>query len=163
MERFEYVNGIGLVVDTSKINSNRLRQLARLGSKYEPYAFRRFDEVKRYSILVAFMLEITQDLIDYAIEIHDRIKMSLQLKGKKAQDEIQKTNGKKLNEKLVQFIKICGALIEAKEAGKDAFTAINARDALYVLDGLLHHETDLMIEEHYTDTAGYQYLFIKKL
>ena len=31
----------------------------------------------------------------------------------------------------------------------------NARDALYVLDGLLHHETDLMIEEHYTDTAGY--------
>ena len=31
----------------------------------------------------------------------------------------------------------------------------NARDALYVLDGLLHHETDLIIEEHYTDTAGY--------
>lgn len=31
----------------------------------------------------------------------------------------------------------------------------NARDALHVLDGLLHHETDLKIEEHYTDTAGY--------
>lgn len=83
VERFEYVKDIGLVVDTSKINSNRLRQLARLGSKYEPYAFRRFDEVRRYSILVAFMLEITQDLIDYAIEIHDRIMMNLQLKGKK--------------------------------------------------------------------------------
>ncbi|WP_144536395.1 hypothetical protein, partial [Bacillus mobilis] len=35
VERFEYVKDIGLVVDTSKINSNRLRQLARLGSKYE--------------------------------------------------------------------------------------------------------------------------------
>jgi TnpA family transposase len=23
------------------------------------------------------------------------------------------------------------------------------------IDGLLHHETDLSIEEHYTDTAGY--------
>ncbi|ADH09928.1 TPA: Tn3 family transposase [Bacillus paranthracis] len=125
VERFEYVKDIGLVVDTSKINSNRLRQLARLGSKYEPYAFRRFDEVRRYSILVAFMLEITQDLIDYAIEIHDRIMMNLQLKGKKAQDEMQKVNGKKLNEKLVQFIKICGALIEAKEVGKDAFTALD--------------------------------------
>lgn len=32
---------------------------------------------------------------------------------------------------------------------------INSRDAIHVLDGLLHHETDLMIEEHYTDTAGY--------
>jgi TnpA family transposase len=39
----------------------------------------------------------------------------------------------------------------------------NSRDALNVVDGMLHHETDLEIEEHYTDTAGYQYLFIKKL
>lgn len=29
----------------------------------------------------------------------------------------------------------------------------NARDAVHVIDGLLHHETDLHIEEHYTDTA----------
>lgn len=31
----------------------------------------------------------------------------------------------------------------------------NARDATYVLDGLLYHESDLEIEEHYTDTAGF--------
>ena len=30
-----------------------------------------------------------------------------------------------------------------------------ARDATHVLDGLLYHESDLQIEEHYTDTAGY--------
>jgi TnpA family transposase len=29
------------------------------------------------------------------------------------------------------------------------------RDATYVLDGLLYHESDLLIEEHYTDTAGF--------
>jgi TnpA family transposase len=34
---------------------------------------------------------------------------------------------------------------------------INApvRDATYVLDGLLYHESDLRVEEHYTDTAGF--------
>jgi TnpA family transposase len=34
---------------------------------------------------------------------------------------------------------------------------INAtvRDATYVLDGLLYHESDLRIDEHYTDTAGF--------
>jgi TnpA family transposase len=34
---------------------------------------------------------------------------------------------------------------------------INAavRDATYVLDGLLYHESDLRIKEHYTDTAGF--------
>lgn len=33
--------------------------------------------------------------------------------------------------------------------------AANARDATHVLDGLLYHESELAIEEHYTDTAGY--------
>ena len=34
---------------------------------------------------------------------------------------------------------------------------INAtvRDATHVLDGLLYHESDLRIEEHYTDSAGF--------
>jgi TnpA family transposase len=29
------------------------------------------------------------------------------------------------------------------------------RDAVHVIDGLLYHETELCIDEHYTDTAGY--------
>ena len=29
------------------------------------------------------------------------------------------------------------------------------RDATHVLDGMLYHESDLKIEEHYTDTAGF--------
>jgi TnpA family transposase len=29
------------------------------------------------------------------------------------------------------------------------------RDATYVLDGLLYHESDLRIKDHYTDTAGF--------
>jgi len=32
---------------------------------------------------------------------------------------------------------------------------VGVRDATYVLDGLLYHESDLMIEEHYTDTSGF--------
>lgn len=31
----------------------------------------------------------------------------------------------------------------------------NARDAVHVIDGLLEYETELCINEHYTDTAGY--------
>lgn len=32
---------------------------------------------------------------------------------------------------------------------------VGVRDATYVLDGLLYHESDLNIEEHYTDTSGF--------
>lgn len=34
-------------------------------------------------------------------------------------------------------------------------TSTGIRDSTHVLDGLLHHESDLRIEEHYTDTAGF--------
>lgn len=37
---------------------------------------------------------------------------------------------------------------------------VGVRDATYVLDGLLYHESDLQIEEHYTDTAGLQIMFL---
>ncbi len=32
---------------------------------------------------------------------------------------------------------------------------VGLRDSTYVLDGLLYHESDLRIKEHYTDTAGF--------
>lgn len=32
---------------------------------------------------------------------------------------------------------------------------VGVRDSTYVLDGLLYHESDLRVEEHYTDTAGF--------
>ena len=31
----------------------------------------------------------------------------------------------------------------------------NIRDAVHVIDGVLHHESELEIEKHFTDTAGY--------
>ena len=33
---------------------------------------------------------------------------------------------------------------------------VGVRDATYVLDGLLYHESDLRIEEHYKDNAGFK-------
>lgn len=35
--------------------------------------------------------------------------------------------------------------------------ANEAREALYVIDALCHHETDFDLQEHYTDTGGYTY------
>ena len=37
------------------------------------------------------------------------------------------------------------------------------RDAAYVLDGLLYHESDLEIDEHYTDTHGYTEVAVRRV
>ncbi|GAA3332569.1 hypothetical protein GCM10020331_093220 [Ectobacillus funiculus] len=57
-----------------------------------------------------------------------------------------------VQEKVLQFI---GSLVINFHPFYTKVINTNARDAVHVIDGLLHHETDLNIEEHYTDTAGY--------
>ncbi|MDW0112725.1 Tn3 family transposase [Sporosarcina saromensis] len=127
IERLEYIRGMELeTVQISHLHHNRLLQLSRLGSRYEPYAFRDFQESKRYSILTVYLLHLTQELTDKAFEIHDRQILSLLSKGRKAQEEIQKQNGKKLNEKVIHFTNIGQALIKAKQEKLDVFEVLES-------------------------------------
>lgn len=127
IERLEYIRGIKLeTVKIDHLHRNRLLQLSRLGSRYEPYAFRDFQENKRYSILTFYLLQLAQDLTDKAFEIHDRQILSLLSKGRKAQEEIQKQNGKKLNEKVIHFTNIGQALIKAKVEKLDVFEVLES-------------------------------------
>ncbi|PEM20328.1 Tn3 family transposase [Bacillus wiedmannii] len=127
IDRLEYIRGINLeAVNIDHLHRNRLLQLSRLGSRYEPYAFRDFQENKRYSILTVYLLHLTQELTDKAFEIHDRQILSLLSKGRKAQEEIQKQNGKKLNEKVIHFTNIGKALIKAKEEKLNVFEVLES-------------------------------------
>ncbi|WP_010648716.1 Tn3 family transposase [Oceanobacillus massiliensis] len=126
IKRLECIRKLGLKINTHKIHPNRFRQLSRLGARYEPYAFRRFKPDKKYSVLVTYILDLGQDLIDQAIDIHDKQIVSLQNKGRKAQDEMQKQNGKTVNEKLIHFTNLGSALIKAKKEGLDPFETIEA-------------------------------------
>ncbi|VTQ69861.1 Transposase and inactivated derivatives, TnpA family [Enterococcus hirae] len=47
-------------------------------------------------------------------------------KGRKAQEEIQKQNGKKLNEKVIHFTNIGQALIKAREEKLDVFKVLES-------------------------------------
>ncbi|ELK39393.1 transposase [Brevibacillus agri BAB-2500] len=126
IEKLEYIRDLQLQVDTKGIHPNRLRQLSKIGSRYEPHSFRRFNDPKKYAILVAYLLELIQDLTDLAFEIHDRQIMILLSKGRKAQEELQKQNGKSINEKVVHFADLGAALIKARSEGVDPFVALEA-------------------------------------
>ena len=126
IEKIEYIRGLNLQTDTQGIHPNRLRQLSKLGSRYEPRSFRRFNKPKSYAVLVAFLLDLVQDLTDMAFEIHDKQITLLLSKGKKAQDELQKQNGKSINEKVVLLAELGTALINARNEGADPFVALDA-------------------------------------
>ncbi|PFJ39484.1 DDE transposase [Bacillus thuringiensis] len=124
IERLEYIKGLQLNINTKGIHPNRLRQLSRMGARYEAFSFRRFKEIKKYAILVAYLFDLTQDLIDQAFEIHDKQMMNLQLKGRKQQEEIHKKNGKALNEKILHYADLGTALIKAKEENVNPFVVL---------------------------------------
>lgn len=126
IEKLEYIRDLQLQVDTKSIHPNRLRQLSKIGSRYEPHSFRRFNDPKKYAILVAYLLELIQDLTDLAFEIHDRQIMILLSKGRKAQEKLRKQNGKSINEKVVHFADLGAALIKARSEGIDPFVALDA-------------------------------------
>lgn len=126
IERLEKIRKLNLNIDLKEVHPNRIRQLSRLGSKYEPYAFRRFDKNKRYALLAVFLLDLSGRLVDFAVEIHDKQINTLFSKGRKKQDEIQKRNGKALNEKLNHYIDIGSALVKSRVEGLDPFHAIES-------------------------------------
>ncbi len=126
IEKLEYVRDLRLQIDTKGIHPNRLRQLSKVGARYEPHSFRRFDDPKKYAILVAYLIELIQDLTDQAFDIHDRQILQLLSKGRKAQEELQKQNGKSINEKVVLFADLGAALVKARSEGIDPFVVLDA-------------------------------------
>ncbi len=147
--------------------------MSRLGAKYEPYAFRCFDEDKRYAILAVYLYELCQNLIDKAIEIHDRQINMLLLKGRKEQEELQKKNGKSLNEKINHYADIGAALIKAKEEGLDPFTTIekvmpwskiiqSVEEAKKLVRPINYYYIDLL-DSRYNQLRKYTPLLLKSL
>ena len=73
-----------------------------------------------------YLYELSQNLIDKAIEIHDRQINVLLSKGRKKQEELKKQNGKSLNEKIVHYIDIGAALIKARDEKLDPFETLES-------------------------------------
>lgn len=126
IERLEKIRNLNLSIDLKEVHPNRIKQLSRLGAKYEPYAFRRFDKNKRYALLAVFLKDLSERLVDFAVEIHDKQMNTLFSKGRKQQDEIQKRNGKSLNEKILHYINIGSILIKSRNEGLDPYSAIES-------------------------------------
>lgn len=126
ISRLDEIRNLNLDLKLDELHPNRVRQLSRLGEKYEPHLFRRFDEDKRYAILAVYLCELSQTLVDKAIDIHEKQINMLMSKGRRKHEEIQRENGKSLNEKLIHYIGIGEALINARNEGRDPIEAVES-------------------------------------
>lgn len=112
-----------------------------MSMRYEPYAFRDFKENKRYTLLTILLINLSKDLIDKAFEVHDRQMLTLISKGRKAQEEIQKNNGKKLNEKIVLIVTLIGMGTNiGLTKMSDAASGISYKQMAYISQWRMHED-----------------------
>jgi hypothetical protein len=66
IERLQYIRGFGLdPLLVRRIHANRLRRLAHEGEQYTPQFLERFEPLRRYATLVAYLLDMTATLTDW--------------------------------------------------------------------------------------------------
>jgi hypothetical protein len=85
IERLRYIRSFGLdPLLARRVHANRLRRLAHEGEQYTPQFLERFDPLRRYATLVAYLLDMTATLTDTALEMHDHIMGLLFKQGQKS-------------------------------------------------------------------------------
>lgn len=126
IEKLESIRELSVEINPEDIHPNRLRQLSKIGERYKPFDLKRFTDIKRYAILVAYLFSLSQELTDRAFDIHTRQIQTLLNKGRKAQEEFQKKNGKSINEKVIHYASLGSALIKARDENLDPFQVIES-------------------------------------
>jgi len=127
IERLHYIRAFGLdPLLTRRIHANRFRRLAHEGEQYTPQFLERFDPLRCYATLVAYLLDLTATLTDTALEMHDHILGLLFKQGQKKHLAQFEQRGRAINEKVRLYADVGHALIKAKEEAADPYQALEA-------------------------------------
>ena len=88
IERLRWIRDLGLDPQiTSRVHQNRLQQLAREGTRMTAQHLQFNNDDRRDATLVAFLLSTAEDLVDQALEMHDKLMGQQFKKGERKQED----------------------------------------------------------------------------
>ncbi len=117
--KIKKIKEINLTIDLKGIPYKKIEFFIRIGKRYEPFSFRRFETDKRYAILALFLLDLHQVLIDKIITIHDIRINSVFSSIKRSQSKIIKNQSKNIKESMNELLLLGRTLINAKKNKKN--------------------------------------------
>lgn len=104
VERINYLRQQGVAGwDVASINSNRRKFLARLGTKSSAWALTRAHDYRRYPILVAFLRQTLEDLVDEVLDLFDRYLADADSTARHKLDEFRRSTARATNEKVIML------------------------------------------------------------
>jgi TnpA family transposase len=127
IERLNHVRAIG--IDTGRrhrVHQGRLTQLYREAGRTTAQHIAGYERQRRHATLVAITLELGATLTDQAIDLFERLVGTMFSKAETRHARAFQADGRAINEKVRLYAHVGGALIAAREAGRDPFEAITA-------------------------------------
>jgi hypothetical protein len=125
IDRLHLIRNLGLSAEISrKVHQNGLQQLAREGSQTAVYQLKEYEPDRRHATLVALMIETAATLTDEALDLNDRLIGGFCTKSKGKYERTFAEQGKAINDKVLLYAKVGGALVASREQGGDPFAAI---------------------------------------
>lgn len=115
VKKFRTITDINIQLTFKKYPFYKIDNYIKLGKRYEPYSFKRFENNKRYSILSVYLQELKQTLIDKVITINDVRINDVFSKIRKTQDENLKTKKKKIRDTIAEYVSFGDTVITAKD------------------------------------------------
>ncbi|MEO6073750.1 MAG: hypothetical protein ABIP67_10925 [Burkholderiales bacterium] len=108
------------------VHQNRLLRLVREGAQTAAFQIADYEIDRRHAMLVAIVMDTAATLIDEILDLHDRLMGSFFTKAKHKYEKTFAASGKSVNDKVRMLAKVGTALIDAKKANADPYTAIEA-------------------------------------
>ena len=88
------------------------------------YQLKEYEPTSRHGTLVALLIETSATLTDEILDLHDRLIGSFFTKSKNKYERAFAEQGRAINDKVRLYARVGAALVAARDAGRDAFKAI---------------------------------------
>jgi len=125
LERLRHYQALALPDGIGRdVHQNRLLKIAREGAQLRAWDLGVIEDGRRHATLVALALEGRATVTDEVIDLHDRIMIKLLATAKNKHRQRFQTEGREINDKVRLYASVGQALVAARDAGEDAFAAI---------------------------------------
>src|SRR6266567_1498905 len=99
-------------IDVSRLNRNRVRVLAHLGAKYHRDSLLRFSQQKRAALLVCFLQDLLQELLDRLLTSFDDLIVGIFRRTESTEKTHHATHGKALTRHIHTFRKVAKIVLD---------------------------------------------------
>ncbi|WP_372399932.1 Tn3 family transposase [Azospirillum sp. HJ39] len=126
IEQLRRLRSVGLDADaTLPIHPDRVKQLAREGTRLTAQHLKTLSPTRRRAVLLVTVLETIPRLTDDAISVFDRLIGQLFRRAERRANATLQSDARAINDKVRLFSRIGDALLAARQAGEDAFAAMD--------------------------------------